>query len=327
MFAGKLFQAKGVWIVLMATCMAVAMTLVAPMHACCMAIEDYVKLFKDKNVVARENFISFYGVEIYPDRNKGWETDVIGCTPIVATHGKNKIIDPGVPSDGGMLEADLFCAGDLVDVAAVAVNFPENGMISMAIDMAGVEIRGLYAVQVFTAWQGKIYTTRYYGRGPTDSLVQVFGAEPGLVPTWNDLWSICGLGEKCPHVCFQCPGCVANTVHYIAFRNGKWADSKPGEHAEAYRKLYKENKAMLDAFVKNNISTPEQLSSDHNMQTRYTWYLAHVIYPSIMEGLSDAECMERMKQYISPECGREFLSQIREAAIERFQIQMTTAVY
>lgn len=326
MSAGKLFQAKGVWIVLMTTCMAVAMTLIAPMHACCMAIEDYVKLFKDKNVVAKENFISFYGVEIYPDKNKGWEADVIGCTPIVATHGKSKIIDPGVPSDGGMLEADLFCAGDLVDVAAVAVNFPENGMVSMAIEMDDFYMRDGYGVQIFTAWQGKIYTTRFYGLGGTGGLDQVFGAEPGLVPTWNPLRGVCNASENCSF-CFQCRVCLGNTVHYTSFRNGKWSLSKPGEHKIHYKRIYDSSVIRIEEFAKKKGMSFLQLSSDLDTRSGFFWHLAHIAYYSVMEGLSDAECMERLKQYISPECGKEFLAQIREVAIERSQIEMTTDVY
>ncbi len=330
MFAGKLFQAKGVWSCLMTVGMSLLIVSAMANDSSGMKIAEYVKLHKDSNIVAKDDYISFYGVMIIPDQNKDWETEMLGCSPIVATYGKHKIIDPGTPSLDGDLENDLFCAGNLIDFSVVAMDFPEKGMISMALDMADLYRRGAYTVQLFTVWQGKIVTTRYYGMGSTNflgPLGQVFGEEQGLVPTWNALWDICGLGEKCPHICFQCPGCVANTVHYIAFSNGKWAYTKPGEFKTAYRNLYDITKGYVDKFAMKTGMSYMELFSNSDTQGDFLWYLSHLIYYSVMEGLSDAECMERLKQYTSPECGREFLSQIREDAVGMSQIQMTTEVY
>ncbi len=268
-----------------------------------MSLAEYTATYKDKNVVPGKDSVTFYGARIYLDQK---QVNFFDCHPLIMEYKGKRLIDHEAPPD-----YESYCAGGFVEEANIARDFPAKGMVTLAFGMSGTLNRGSNATAFITAWNGKLNLNMMGVHGYVDNVEDIFDLKSGMLKGVNNLWNVCAGGDDCPNMCFNCNGCVAKAIHFMKFVNGKWVDVKPGECKQAYAELYEFEKGKLETLSREKGLGYKALSNDPETSAYFGRNVAHQAWYCLMQGLSDGECLKRIRQYMPKQCARDLLGQLK----------------
>ncbi len=295
-----------------------------------MTLAEYAARYQDTNVSYTKDSISFYGVKIYQGGSVDSGNMFGDLIPAYAVDYKeHKIIAPGTPDNteydsNFVIYDDEDTQNPFSKSASIAKNFPEPGMVTLAVQMDPPSTRTTSVLAIFTISNKKLYYALADYHGYIDvknCMLEKYGIIKGV----NAFWDVYAFKEGCPCMSFGCPGCMASAVHILAFKKNKWSYCKPGEYRDAYKIISSEAEANIKAYLRDNNLTVQQCTKQGD--TSYGMYVCEFAYACIMEDLNTSQYVKRLHPYMTKKCAKVLLKSLSKSAQQVLKEQPKNSVY